>query len=476
VDAYIGYIRVSAVKGRAEGGEGAIEQREQIERWEQSRDVEIVEWQEDFDQSGGKITRPGLTRAIKRIEDGEADGIVVAKLNRLSRLKRYDAFKLVDRIDIAGGKLAALDFGIDPTTPTGELMLTLLLGIARMEHRTLSEGLASSKERRRQEGVHLAPAPLGYIRPAKNSPLAKGDAAPLVRECFLRRARGASWMDLVRYLAEHGHQVSKSSVGYMLQSRTYLGEIQGGDGQVGHEPIVTEDEWDAAQGVGRPHGRDGTTASEGIVAGLLTCAGCGHKLSIGRNGATQADGRRAARYCCRRHFASGSCPAPASGNVAAVDDFIVQAIDQAVGDGTVDSTIDAVARYSRAKAAVDQAQAELDGLKANSTSLVRSLGAEGYAAAATAQKDLLDAAKRGLREAPRPDDAIVPDSFWGTEMWTVERKRRLARQLIAEVTLTKSRLPVSERVAITWAGHDGPDVTVGERIAATAESAAKLAA
>jgi len=474
VDGYIGYIRVSAVKGREEGGEGAIEQREEILHWEASRDVEIVEWATDLDKSGGQASRPELNKAIRRIEEGDADGIVVAKLNRLSRLKRFAAFELIDKIDSAGGKFAALDFGLDPTTPQGEMMLTMMLGIARMDHRTLGEGLANSKARKREQGVHLAPAPLGYTRPAKNAKLIPSDAAPFVRECFLMRARGASWMELVRYLEAHGHRISKSAAGYMLTSRTYLGEIQGDqEGSKHHEPIVTQEEWDAAQGVGRSHAKDGTIASEGILSGLLTCEGCGQRVQVGRSGAKQHDGKRAARYGCKGHSSDKDCPAAASANVSAVDDFVEAAITQAITDGTLRATLDAVERYNAACSAVERAQADLDGHKANAARLVQSIGADGYAETAEALKAVLDQAKRAKRDTPRPEDTLSPDTHWGTDLWPVDEKRRLAKQLISKVTLARSTTrgrngqPIEQRISITWAGHDEPDATVADRIAET---------
>ncbi len=483
MDGYVAYVRVSSTKGRPEGGEGALEQREGILAWEASRpDIEVVEWIEDFDQSGGKLSRPGLKKALRRLDEDEADGIVVAKANRLSRVRPEEVLQLMDRVDKAGGKLAALDIGIDPTTPVGEAMWTTMLAFARMEHRTLSEGLANSKARRRAEGVHLALAPLGYTRPAKNAMLVPSDAAPHVHECYRRRAAGASWMALVRYLEEHGHRVSKSAVGYMLRSRTYRGEIQGGEeGVIVHEPIVTEDEWQAAQGVGRSHAKDGTIASQGLLAGLVTCASCGHKLNVGRSGAMQEDGKRAARYGCKGHTSGdGKCPAPASANVSAVDDYVEEAITQALTDGTLKATLDSVERYNASCAVVNRAQSDLDAHKSNAVRLTQSLGSEGYADTADALKAVLDQAKLAKRDTPRPEDTLAPDTHWGTELWTVDEKRRLAKQLIAEVALARSATrgrngqPIRERVSIRWAGHDDFDTTVYARGAEARELAAKL--
>src|SRR5664279_2532428 len=135
-----GYIRVSRVGGRA--GDSFISpavQREQIEAWAKLRGVEIDAWYEDLDQSGGKLDRPGLTAMLERLEAGDTEGVVVAKLDRLSRLGVADALKLVERITDAGGSIAAVDLGLDPTTPFGEFGMTIMLAMARMERRRLSD-------------------------------------------------------------------------------------------------------------------------------------------------------------------------------------------------------------------------------------------------------------------------------------------------------------------------------------------------
>src|ERR1039458_5248445 len=143
-----GYTRVSRVAGReGEAFQSPAVQREQIERWAALRGVEISAWHEDLDQSGGKLTRPGLDDFMERLRAGETDGIAVSRLDRLSRAGVADALKLVETIHEAGGKVAAVDLGVDPTTDTGEFFLTLMLALGRMERRRLTECKPTSQLR-----------------------------------------------------------------------------------------------------------------------------------------------------------------------------------------------------------------------------------------------------------------------------------------------------------------------------------------
>ena len=149
------YVRVSRVAGRE--GESFISsdvQREQGEAWARLRGVEVPMVHEDLDQSGGKLDRPGLNALLARIRAGETDGVIVSKLDRLSRLGVADALRLVEEITDAGGSIAAVDLGIDPTTPFGEFGMTIMLALARMERRRMSESWEEAKTR----ALTVAPA------------------------------------------------------------------------------------------------------------------------------------------------------------------------------------------------------------------------------------------------------------------------------------------------------------------------------
>lgn len=52
--------------------------------------------------------------------------------------------KLVEQIRAAGGSIASIDLGIDPTSRVGELMMTFMLALARMERRRLADNYAGA--------------------------------------------------------------------------------------------------------------------------------------------------------------------------------------------------------------------------------------------------------------------------------------------------------------------------------------------
>ena len=64
----------------------------------------------------------------------------------------------------AGGSIAAVDLGIDPTTPFGEFGMTIMLALARMERRRMSESWEEAKTRALDRGARMGPTPFGYER------------------------------------------------------------------------------------------------------------------------------------------------------------------------------------------------------------------------------------------------------------------------------------------------------------------------
>ena len=80
----IGYIRVSTEE-QASDGVSLASQREKIEGYAKLYDLELIGIIEDAGQSGKTLDRPGLQEALAMVRKGKVGGLVIAKLDRLSR-------------------------------------------------------------------------------------------------------------------------------------------------------------------------------------------------------------------------------------------------------------------------------------------------------------------------------------------------------------------------------------------------------
>jgi DNA invertase Pin-like site-specific DNA recombinase len=100
--------------------------------------------------SGGE----GLEAALNAIERGEAGALVVAKLDRLSR-SLLDFAGLMERARKRGWSLIALDLGVDTSTPSGEMMASVLATFAQFERRLVGQRTRDALAVKRAQGVQL---------------------------------------------------------------------------------------------------------------------------------------------------------------------------------------------------------------------------------------------------------------------------------------------------------------------------------
>ena len=97
--------------------------------------------------------REELAQALDYIRDG--DTLAVTKLDRLARSVAH-LLEVLEVIEAKGASLRILSMGIDTSTATGKLMLTLLGGVAEFERSIMlerqREGIAKAKAQGRYKG------------------------------------------------------------------------------------------------------------------------------------------------------------------------------------------------------------------------------------------------------------------------------------------------------------------------------------
>lgn len=139
----IGYARTST-----------LDQKAGIEA--QVRDLQAVGCDKLFKEQVSSVdvaSREQLALALEFIREGDA--LVVTKLDRLARSVTH-LMTILDALKTKGASLRILNMGIDTSTPTGKLMLTMLGGVAEFEREIMlerqREGIAKAKAEGKYKG------------------------------------------------------------------------------------------------------------------------------------------------------------------------------------------------------------------------------------------------------------------------------------------------------------------------------------
>lgn len=133
----IAYVRVSTDE-QATSGLGLEAQEATLRRAFEYRGWQLVEVVRDEGITGSTLNRPGLRHALEQIVAGDADGLVVAKLDRLTRSMR-DFCEIVDWFEEAGASLVMLEPEVDTSAPQGRAMAHVMVAFAQLEREMIGE-------------------------------------------------------------------------------------------------------------------------------------------------------------------------------------------------------------------------------------------------------------------------------------------------------------------------------------------------
>jgi DNA invertase Pin-like site-specific DNA recombinase len=150
----LAYLRVSTEE-QAETGHGLSAQEIKLRAAFAQRGWEFHSYR-DEGLSGKSLERPALRAALERIASGDANGLVVAKLDRLSR-SMVDFGMLLEFFNAANAALIALDFDIDTTTPNGRLVANVLMSVASWEADMISQRTSDALQAIKASGRPVGP-------------------------------------------------------------------------------------------------------------------------------------------------------------------------------------------------------------------------------------------------------------------------------------------------------------------------------
>lgn len=155
----IGYVRVSTEEQAATGC-SLTAQTDKIRSYCQLYGIDLIEIIEDAGQSAKTLGRPGLQQALSMLDDGNVRGLVITKLDRLTRSVR-DWATLIERYFGGKASLLSVDDKIDTASAAGRVVLNLLICISQWERETIAERTSTALRHRQRQGVHVGSAPYG---------------------------------------------------------------------------------------------------------------------------------------------------------------------------------------------------------------------------------------------------------------------------------------------------------------------------
>jgi site-specific DNA recombinase len=263
-------------------------------------DIEIVD--ELVEKQSAKIPgRPIFGQLLKRIEAGEASGILSWHPDRLAR-NSIDGGQIIYLLDC--GQLNALKF---PTfwfenTSQGKFMLSIAFGQSKYYVDNLSENTKRGLRQKVRRGEYPSFAPLGYINDMRNkSIIVEQKKSVAVREAFELYAENNSRLeDISNFLAEQGiltsgsNKLKKDQIKRILANPFYYGHFRyNGELYEGkHEPIITKKLFDDVQTAlairGRP--RKNKQNEPKVFCGLLHCGSCNLMITGEKRIKTQKNG------------------------------------------------------------------------------------------------------------------------------------------------------------------------------------------
>jgi site-specific DNA recombinase len=159
----IGYTRVSTEE-QASGGLGLEAQEAKIRQYCELYELELVRIISDPGMSGKDLDRPGVAQVLEELRrrKGGADGLVLAKLDRLTRSLGDWVGLITEFFRDEKRRLFSVGEQIDTRTATGRMILNLIMTIAEWEREIIGERTKDALQAKIARGERCGKLRFGY--------------------------------------------------------------------------------------------------------------------------------------------------------------------------------------------------------------------------------------------------------------------------------------------------------------------------
>jgi site-specific DNA recombinase len=273
--------------------------------------------------SARKPGRPVFEDMLRRIEKGEADGVVAWHPDRLAR-NSVDGGRIIYLLD--NGKLKDLKFATltFENNPQGKFMLSIIFGYSKYYVDSLSENIRRGIRTKLEKGWLPNMAPTGYLNDREARTIVPDpERFPLMRRMWDLMLTGTysprqileiatdQWgLRTKRRRRTGGKALTLGALYKIFEAPFYAGVIERHSRSYPgkHEPMVTLEEFERVQALlGRPR-LPRPKVREFAFTGLIRCGSCGCAVTAEEK--VKPSGLRFVYYHCTRKRKPG-CTEPA---------------------------------------------------------------------------------------------------------------------------------------------------------------------
>ena len=244
--------------------------------------MEIFRVYSDPGFTGANLNRPGLQELLEDVKQKHINLVITYKIDRLTRSPR-DFYYLVEIFEKHGVSFISVTERFDTSTPSGRLLRNIMLTFAQFERELTSERVKDKMFERTQKGMwNGGVVPFGYKNESKRLIVNPAEAA-VVKKMYEDYITTRSLVTVSKNLKNSnityrkGNPFINTAIWFILRNAVYTGKVKysGKLTPGNHEPIISQDMFDAAQAMHKTKGPVMKLYKDFHFSGLIHCSECG---------------------------------------------------------------------------------------------------------------------------------------------------------------------------------------------------------
>jgi site-specific DNA recombinase len=457
----VGYARVST-ENQIENYSIA-EQTERLKAYCAAKGWILSKIYTDGGFSGANTNRPALQQLLEAVRAGGIDGVLVYKLDRLSRSQKDTLTLIEDEFLAHNTDFISICENFDTSTPFGRAMIGILSVFAQLEKDQITERFTMGKIGRAKAGYFQGggPIPVGYDYVDGNLVVNEFEAAQ-VRQIYKLFLDGKSMSSIAKIMASSDPSPwSPRKVSALLRNNLYIGYIKfrGEEYEGLHEPILDRETFFAVQHLlssleweDRKKGQMKTPWRVGyLLTGLVFCGRCGARY-----------GAKGGLYSCysrskpsRKYVIDPDCKND-HWKIADLEDVVVKQCRQLCDNPSMVDSIIKGSKKEPPKVDKGKIKKEISRLDSQLSKLLDLYQLEDVPMDVLSQKvSALNAKKKALQaqlNEPEVQTAVasflaaIEDFRDGFDTGDLDKRRTLIASIVERITINGQELEITWRI------------------------------